>query len=324
MCWEARAWAKRCRLGSPALKALLLCLADHADADGGSCYPGQELLAWETEQTDRNVRRQLAQLEELGAITRSRRFRKNGTRTSDSYKLHLDRQIVRHDDPRPLPVPEDEDDDQQPADNLTTGQIVRPPEPTQERTSGIADRADYRTSEPSPPDIASGLTTGHSYVQGTTRELPGVDPARARTRDDGRSNDEKSTAEPSDAATRRAGFGTIRRKLQCDEAWAERIARQFDALAASAIHDHDAYYGRCIDEHIRKHGLASLLPTPTPRQARCGRCHSPHPPDVACAGPRGNLSGLSAARDALRDASHSPVSGSDEAPTSGSPMAGVA
>jgi Helix-turn-helix domain len=87
MSWNATAWAKQVTAGGPGPKAVLLCLADRADEEQ-SCYPSQQLLATETEQSVRTVQRQLADLEERGLIRRVHRARSDGSgRSSDRYFL---------------------------------------------------------------------------------------------------------------------------------------------------------------------------------------------------------------------------------------------
>ena len=96
----APAWAADNRVGHVGTKAVLLVLARYAD-DQFSCYPGQQTIADETEQSVRQVRRQLGYLEELGLITRTRRFAPAGYRSSDRYQLNLDVEVdVGRDDPR--------------------------------------------------------------------------------------------------------------------------------------------------------------------------------------------------------------------------------
>ena len=87
MSWTATNWAKQVRAGGPGPKAVLLCLADRAD-ENESCFPSQELLAKETEQSVRTVQRQLADLEVKGLLRREHRPRGDGSgRTSDRYYL---------------------------------------------------------------------------------------------------------------------------------------------------------------------------------------------------------------------------------------------
>jgi hypothetical protein len=71
-------------------KFVLTVLATFADEEW-SCWPGQAKLAALTDQTERGVRGQLVRLEETGYITRQHRHRSDGTRTSDRYLLHAER-----------------------------------------------------------------------------------------------------------------------------------------------------------------------------------------------------------------------------------------
>lgn len=84
--WDTLAWARRVRTGSPGRKATLMVLAEHAD-ERNSCFPSQRLLAEATEQSERTVRAQLADLENAGLIRREHRGREGGGRTSDRYYL---------------------------------------------------------------------------------------------------------------------------------------------------------------------------------------------------------------------------------------------
>ncbi len=84
---EAINWAFKQDL-APAMKVILLALADYADGDGFA-YPGQQSLSEKTSIPERSLRRHLAKLEELGLITRERRKRDDGLRTSDGYWLQM-------------------------------------------------------------------------------------------------------------------------------------------------------------------------------------------------------------------------------------------
>jgi hypothetical protein len=68
-------------------KLVLLGLADHADAEGGSCFPYQKTLAAMTNLSVRSVRKALAELEAAGIIERCSRRSSKGRATSDSYRL---------------------------------------------------------------------------------------------------------------------------------------------------------------------------------------------------------------------------------------------
>jgi hypothetical protein len=99
--YAAPAWAAEQRVRDVGSKAVLLTLAAYADEDF-TCYPSQERIAAETEQSVRQVARQLSFLESLGLLSRSRRY-VQGNRSSDRYLLHLDVTVeVEQDDPRRL------------------------------------------------------------------------------------------------------------------------------------------------------------------------------------------------------------------------------
>lgn len=89
MRWHILAWAREQKTGSPGKKALIMSLAEYAD-EHGYCYPSQERLAEETEQSVRTVRNLLCELEEMGLIRRERRHNPHsGLRDSDGYWLEL-------------------------------------------------------------------------------------------------------------------------------------------------------------------------------------------------------------------------------------------
>ncbi|MGP9814416.1 helix-turn-helix domain-containing protein [Rhodopseudomonas sp. NSM] len=67
MSWQATSWAAKQVTGSPARKALLLALANYADAAGMS-YPGQDTLARDTEQSIDTVQRQMKHLAAIGLV----------------------------------------------------------------------------------------------------------------------------------------------------------------------------------------------------------------------------------------------------------------
>lgn len=76
------------QVGGASKKAVLLCLANHADVDFAT-FVGQERIAAQTELNVRTVRRLLAELEEENLISRRTRLRRTGRgRTSDHIALH--------------------------------------------------------------------------------------------------------------------------------------------------------------------------------------------------------------------------------------------
>lgn len=90
MSLEARNWARRIGGLSIAAKAVLMALADYADAKG-EAWPKLKTLAEITSMTERHVRRQIGVLEERGLLTREDRFRRDGGQTSNTYRLAIER-----------------------------------------------------------------------------------------------------------------------------------------------------------------------------------------------------------------------------------------
>jgi DNA-binding transcriptional ArsR family regulator len=86
MSHRAMTWAVDQRTGSPARKAVLMNLADRADAVW-LCWPGQKLIAKDTELGERTVRRALDDLEKAGLLRRHHHRRKDGSWSSDRYVL---------------------------------------------------------------------------------------------------------------------------------------------------------------------------------------------------------------------------------------------
>ena len=70
-------------------KAVLLALADRAAKETAQCWPSIRRVAKETGLGERTVSRHLAALERMGLISRDRRTRKNGSRTTDLITLHV-------------------------------------------------------------------------------------------------------------------------------------------------------------------------------------------------------------------------------------------
>lgn len=72
-----------------ARKFVLIVLANYAD-ESHSCYPGQKKIAERIGASVETVRRALADLETSGYISRNRRVRDSGYRTTDRYFLPVD------------------------------------------------------------------------------------------------------------------------------------------------------------------------------------------------------------------------------------------
>lgn len=109
MSWQATNWALEQKTGDVGRKVLLLLLANLAD-ENHSCFPGQERLARESEQSLSTVKRQLKRLEEDGYIRREHRDGRGAGRgkgrTSDRYYLMMDAVIPRGQiDTREIPPP---------------------------------------------------------------------------------------------------------------------------------------------------------------------------------------------------------------------------
>lgn len=87
---QAIAWAFEQQPENSNQKLVLIAIANYADGDG-VCWPGQRSLARDCTMGDRTVRRHLQALEEAGYLEREERRRADGTRTSDRYRLKLDK-----------------------------------------------------------------------------------------------------------------------------------------------------------------------------------------------------------------------------------------
>lgn len=104
MSLEARNWARRIGGLSIAAKAVLMALADHADAEG-KAWPKLKTLAEITSMTERHVRRQIGVLEGGGLVMREDRFRKDGGQTSNIYRLAIERPTPSGPAPKDSPSP---------------------------------------------------------------------------------------------------------------------------------------------------------------------------------------------------------------------------
>ena len=86
MSWETMTWARNARTGSPARKAILLVLAEHAD-EQDSCYPSQATIAEATEQSERSVRAHIAAMADAGLLRVESRGLSSGGRANRYYLL---------------------------------------------------------------------------------------------------------------------------------------------------------------------------------------------------------------------------------------------
>jgi hypothetical protein len=87
MSYEASSWARSVKAGSASNKLILLCLAERCNAQSGSCTPSQATLAAEAEVCKKTVERALSSLQASSLISRERRCRGDGSRTSDRIIL---------------------------------------------------------------------------------------------------------------------------------------------------------------------------------------------------------------------------------------------
>lgn len=88
MSGAALGWAKSQVAPTSVAKAVLICLADYADADGAA-WPAVPTLAREVQVSERTVQRTLRALEEAGLIVGIDRARQDGGTTARRYTLAL-------------------------------------------------------------------------------------------------------------------------------------------------------------------------------------------------------------------------------------------
>lgn len=72
-------------------KFVMFCLADYADEEG-KCWPSVALIVKYTGQAEKTVRTHLSELEKIGAITRQRQRREDGT--LGRYNFYLKPEII--------------------------------------------------------------------------------------------------------------------------------------------------------------------------------------------------------------------------------------
>ncbi len=95
MSWRWIKAARRQRVGFGSAKAVLICLAHHAD-DAGYCWPSQQTIAGETELSIDTVQRVLRQYLEPKYVHRIKRKSSDGRRISHGYQLILDHEPDQH------------------------------------------------------------------------------------------------------------------------------------------------------------------------------------------------------------------------------------
>ena len=88
MSWQATSWAVKQRTGSPARKLMLLVLANYAD-EHGCCWPSQQTLSYDTEQSLDSIQRHLKSLEKLKLIRKVIRTNGPGRWSGRTYFLNI-------------------------------------------------------------------------------------------------------------------------------------------------------------------------------------------------------------------------------------------
>ncbi len=121
MSFQVMAWARGIKTGSATTKAVLMAVANYADEDG-LCWPSQDQIADDTELSRHSVMRALDVLQELGLLTRERRHRKDGSRSSDMITLDLSITQLRSSEQRNTPQRSTQ---QQPKSHSATAEPVR-------------------------------------------------------------------------------------------------------------------------------------------------------------------------------------------------------
>lgn len=117
MSFQATAWALKQRVGDPTAKMVLLAVCNYVGADG-VCFAKQSTLAYDSEVSDRTIRRALSKLVELGLIRITDR-RSNGNRQATSeIRLVWDQSSEEF---SPPDVPPDSLSDGEPVDTAMSG-----------------------------------------------------------------------------------------------------------------------------------------------------------------------------------------------------------
>lgn len=96
MSFQAVAWAIEVRVGDPILKNLLMAICHHADRETWSCWPSQDLLAFETEVSKRTIQRKLEELQERGFLRIEKRRNDDGTQASSRLTVTGGQPVTLH------------------------------------------------------------------------------------------------------------------------------------------------------------------------------------------------------------------------------------
>lgn len=93
MSFRFLAWAQSYKTGAPSTKAVLMALCSICN-DDGVCWPSQQRIADDCELSLSTVKRSMADLETAGMLSRERRYREGGYRTSDVICVHQEPEIL--------------------------------------------------------------------------------------------------------------------------------------------------------------------------------------------------------------------------------------
>lgn len=149
------AWARGIKTGSATVKSVLLAVANYADEEG-ICWPSQDQLAEDTELSRHSIMRAMDQLEDMGLVTRERRHRGDGSRTSDLIVLDLSRTEQRS-------TPQRSTQQQPKSQGATAEPIIEPLLDKNKRGSRMRD--DW---EPDGPSIAKAEELGFTATDTRT------------------------------------------------------------------------------------------------------------------------------------------------------------
>lgn len=125
---------------TPSEKLVLVALADFAHPDTNICWPGQNSIAKMTGQGKRSVVRCMRALEDKGFISRERRHRDDGSRSSDVYTLIIQGATVAH-----SAKPKCQNDRAKVPNTTNLGARVAPHEPLEEPKEEPLDSARAET-----------------------------------------------------------------------------------------------------------------------------------------------------------------------------------
>jgi len=99
---KAVGWAFEQEVRPPALKLILIVLADHTNHETGACYPRIKTIARQASMSPRNVFRYLPELEALGLLRIQRNF-DGKCKRPNSYCLACAPNFRGHDNLTPPP-----------------------------------------------------------------------------------------------------------------------------------------------------------------------------------------------------------------------------